>query len=229
MTTAIAPSTRPAWVSPYADALARFHADTTEHKMTVLHDHGVYRHVRFQEPGTGMYYFDLITTPGLLTITGDMGTYSFARIHDMFNFFDITSYGINPQYWGEKLQAISRNGGYREHSSERFKEWVNGHWADRMDCYTPAQRVKIRAAIDRMLNCDDWEYDLEHVEGAMDALDGFDEVEGFKYTETWDIGGFEDYTSHYLWACHAIQWGIGQYKAAAAAFRAPYTSKQWAA
>lgn len=217
---------RAAWVSPYADAKRRFEADTTEHKMTVLLDHTVYRHVRFSKPGTGMYHFDLITSPWQLTVRGDMGTYVFSRIYDMFNFFDLTSYGINPGYWGEKLEAIAKHEGYQAYSVEKFTKWVNEDWLDRLDEYTPQQRMKIRSAIDRdILNDDGWNYDIHHLTGAQDALTNF-ECEGFTYSDVWEHT-FEDYSSHYLWACHAIQWGIQQFKIADAATRAPYTSKRW--
>ena len=58
----------------------RFLPDVAEHKLTVLHDEGLYRHLRFQKPGTGFYWFDLITWPGNLAFKGDMGGFMFARI-----------------------------------------------------------------------------------------------------------------------------------------------------
>ncbi|MDJ0337433.1 hypothetical protein [Cryobacterium sp. PH31-O1] len=215
-----------AWASPYADSARRFKNDVTKHRMTVLHDSGVYRHVRFQKPGTGIGHFALITAPGCLTIRGDMGTYVFARIYDMFNFFDRSSYGINPGYWGEKLEAIGRPEGYREYSVEKFKAWVNEDWADRMEQYTPAQRMTIRAAIDSdILGDDNWGFDTEYIEGATGVLDDFD-VEGFTYTDVGELD-FEDYSYHYLWACHAVQWGIQQYRLAEVAAVEPWTSKRW--
>lgn len=46
------------------EARERFDVDVAEHKMTVLRDEGLYRHLRFQKPGTSCYYFDLVTWPG---------------------------------------------------------------------------------------------------------------------------------------------------------------------
>ena len=95
----------------------RFARETAKHRMTVLHDDGLYRHLRFTEmhlcndaewrTTNGFYWFDLITWPGSLTINGDCGTYTFSRITDMFEFF--RGYGINPQYWAEKVQGETRS------------------------------------------------------------------------------------------------------------------------
>lgn len=96
----------------------RFAKDTAAHLMTVLHDDGLYRHLRFRNhvlcndaenrPGTSAYWFDLVTWPGALTINGDCGTFTFSRLDDMFEFFR-GSY-VNPQYWDEKVRAADRSG-----------------------------------------------------------------------------------------------------------------------
>ncbi|MGQ3384474.1 hypothetical protein [Glutamicibacter sp. TV12E] len=101
--------------------LAKFNGDTENHQMSILHDEGLYRHLRFKNPENGFYWFDLITWPGYLTITGDMGTYTFLRVQDMFEFF--TGH-INNSYWAEKLQN-GNTGGRREvraHNEDEFKK-----------------------------------------------------------------------------------------------------------
>lgn len=87
-----------------AKARERFTRDTAEHQMTVAQDNGLYRHLRFNAPGTYIYGFDLITWPGFLCICGDIQTHVFSRTADMFTFFG-DGESINPDYWGEKLQA----------------------------------------------------------------------------------------------------------------------------
>ena len=84
-------------------------------------DNGVHRHIRFKKPGTMCMYFDLITYPGGLLYTGDMGTYVFVRLQDMFEFFrtsnqdgwvkemGLTLY-TNHSYWSEKLVATDCSG-----------------------------------------------------------------------------------------------------------------------
>ncbi len=58
-----------------------------KHEMHVLHEDGLYRHIRFKKPGTSCMHFDLITYPGYLVYSGDMGCYVFSRLPDMFELF----------------------------------------------------------------------------------------------------------------------------------------------
>src|SRR5690348_12248442 len=81
---------------------AQFADNTAEHELTILHGDGLYRHIRMQKPGTGMYHYDLVTWPGYLAISGDLDSYVFSRVRDMFTFF--RGRGINPSYWAEKVQ-----------------------------------------------------------------------------------------------------------------------------
>ena len=41
----------------------RFAKDTAEHKIQVIRDDGVYRHLRFKRTNSNAYYFDLVTWP----------------------------------------------------------------------------------------------------------------------------------------------------------------------
>lgn len=110
-------------------AKTRFDADTTKHQMTVLHDDGLYRHLLFKEPGSSFYWFEVITYPGALTLGGDMGTWTFRRTEDMFEFFrdgrGLTR--INPGYWGEKLQGGLDSGHTiaQRYDDDRHAESVN--------------------------------------------------------------------------------------------------------
>ncbi|MFY3739344.1 hypothetical protein ACOS9E_25265, partial [Escherichia coli] len=56
------------------DTSTRFLLDTAFHRLEIIRDDGFYRHLRMKQPGTSCYYFDIITWPGYLTVTGDMGT-----------------------------------------------------------------------------------------------------------------------------------------------------------
>lgn len=109
----------------------RFLKDAGSHVMTVIRDDGVHRHLRFRKapPAGSEYWFDLITWPGSLCIDGDMGTYVFRRLPDMFEFFCTDreynekrgrKLGINAGYWGEKLQATANHGGHIEFSKSDF-------------------------------------------------------------------------------------------------------------
>lgn len=89
-------------VDPDEAARRRFNELSAEHEMAVLHDDGLYRHLRFSRPETGVYSFDIVTWPGYLSLTGDLTSgLTFCRIEDMLEFF--AGDRINPGYWSEKL------------------------------------------------------------------------------------------------------------------------------
>ncbi|WNP36206.1 hypothetical protein RN333_08395 [Enterobacter kobei] len=90
----------------------RFLLDAAHHRLDVIRDDGVYRHLRMKDPGTSCYYYDIITWPGYLTVTGDMGTWTFSRTHDMFRFFGGWTGEINTGYWSEKLEAGAGRSAY---------------------------------------------------------------------------------------------------------------------
>ena len=84
---------------------SRFLLDTAFHRLEIIRDEGLYRHLRMKQPGTSCCYFDIITRPGYLTVTGDMCTWTFSRIADMFEFFGQWEGGINTSSSSEKLEA----------------------------------------------------------------------------------------------------------------------------
>lgn len=233
----------------------RFGRDTAQHEMTVLHDDGLYRHLRFRNhhecndgelrPGRSAYWFDLITWPGCLTVNGDCGTFTFARLADMFEFF--RGGGINPQYWAEKLRAPGP-AGVMEYSQEKFRRQV-------MDEAAEAEKdwPGLTEALEQEIFSDGADWDTGYEAGAQEALRDFeygrtysvrcracgDHDEGLLYgtAETWQrkhwglghgsvdlarVDGFtfgdlcdwdlRDYDWQFLWCCHAILWGIGQYE-----------------
>ncbi|MHC3450853.1 hypothetical protein [Streptomyces prasinus] len=200
---------KPSSQTEYADVAARFARDTTGHQMTVLHEDGLYRHLRFMNPKTSEYWFELVTWPGSLTIRGDYGDpLTFSRLDDMFQFFrSDRRWGINPHYWAEKL---GRDGGRRsvkEYSEELFKQLVKEHTADAIR-YSDAPRGISRAVRDDILS----RFDLHHEETAREALEEF-EYKGFQFDDVWEWD-FQDYKPEFLWACHAIRHGIDLYDAA---------------
>lgn len=190
----------------YPEVLERFRKDTAEHAMVVMRDNGLYRHVRFQRPSEHrwMYWYELITTPGQLTIRGDMGTYVFARIDDMFDFFGGPY--INAGYWGEKLEAHS---GYRQYSEDVARKRVVEYFDQSKDGYTNPD--EIRAAIDDEILAEDV---IPFEDMTRDALSSF-KHSGFEFWDVWEWD-LHDYTYQFLWCCHAIQQGIRRYRAEAA-------------
>lgn len=190
-----------------AEVQARFASDVAKHQMTVLRDDGVDRHLRFKRPDSSIYWFDVITWGGRLYIGGDCGTYVFARINDMFEFF--RGHDINPQYWAEKVQAADKNSGIEAFSAEVFKQTlkdcVTNHaepkeWSD-------AQRDALWANVDdRVFGYDTDEHTLWR------SAEAFEE-NGFRFRDLWDYGRQTAYDYHYLWCITAVVWAIKQYDA----------------
>ena len=88
----------------------RFLRDVRDHKLTITMDQGLNRHITLGRPGSSTYRYHITTWPGYLAISGDCGSYTFARLPDMFAFFRDESgqNQINESYWSEKLIAIDR-------------------------------------------------------------------------------------------------------------------------
>lgn len=59
--------------SQMTEAAERFTKDVAGHVMTVLHDDGLYRHLRFVQPDRSGYWFEIVTWPGSLAVRGEMG------------------------------------------------------------------------------------------------------------------------------------------------------------
>lgn len=194
----------------HSKILTAFVGDTEKHEMSILHDDGVYRHLQFQAPGTLVGRFEITTTPGMLTITGDMGTYVFARHDDMFQFFRQGS--VNAAYWGEKLLAVNARSGHIEHAEEAFTGFiVRDFWDRRLDYDTDEAATIWRHIRNEIL--------APYVDRSTDAarqdlLRNFS-IHGYTYTDTWDCA--QTYSYAYLWCCHAILWAIRCYDAAQAA------------
>lgn len=201
----------------------RFLSDVADHRMTVLHDSGVYRHLRFARPGTGCMGFEIVTFPGYLCYTGDMGAFTFRRVHDMLTFFRGQRRDghlhINPGYWAQKIEASDKGGGHSEFSPERFREVINEY---RVRWIRDAARDGSLAKAERR---DLWEEVESEVlskadDGQVLAMNAAYEFSwsapgrhhSYDFADFWDHN-FERWTLRFLWACYAIVWGIEQYDA----------------
>jgi hypothetical protein len=188
----------------------RFLKDVSGHVMTIVRDDGVHRHLRFKKPDASEYYFDIITWPGNLIISGDMSTYSFARLPDMFEFFRHDNDRINPGYWAEKITACGREG-YEEFDAERVREVVEEYYNEWLEFagLTKEEDMEgneIWGEIERQV--------LNHLdEGdqhrAMLGLYDF-KYEDFEFTDIFEYN-FKKYTFRYIWNCYAIAWAVQQY------------------
>lgn len=196
-----------------------FLRDVKDHVIEIIRDGDINRHIRFRKPGSMCMHFDLITWPGYLCYTGDMGTYVFSRLDDMFQFFrKDPDQSIDFRYWAEKLQAVDASmgkGSATEFDPERFKEVINGYrlrWIkDGRDALTKVQRRELWEAVD-----DEVLHYLDQGEHTVfDEANRFQWQAGVKqytysFNDLWDLR-FTRHTYHFLWCCHALAWGINLY------------------
>lgn len=190
----------------YVEAHSMFVRDTENHAMTVIRADGVNRHLRFGQPGCSAYWFDIITWPGVLCINGDMGTYVFARIEDMFEFFKVESERcpINPWYWGEKILARDKHADIVEFDEDEFAKILKQIIAD--------SDYDEESALDAL------ESDvLSQVTYATTRDDAFALATAFEFEDDRpfdDIWEYrcERFTFHYLWNCFAITYAIRKFE-----------------
>lgn len=198
----------------------RFLKDVETHQMTIIQNDGVYRHIRFSKPGTSCYRFDLITWPGYLCYTGDMGTYVFTRLQDMFDFFrrgsrDGEWHKIDMRYWAEKCEASDKSDGIRQFSEELFKrnvmehliDWIRSH---RQETTKEERRGLWDAVISEVINAED---DNGGMRKQIAANDFHHEVSfnlTFYFQDFWERSVTE-YSFRFVWCCFALAWGIAKY------------------
>lgn len=200
----------------YKPTQAEFDKDVAGHQMKVLLDQGIHRHLRFRLPGRTAYWFDIITAPGILIFTGDMGGYTFRRLEDMFQFFRHDH--INPGYWAEKVESECKTDGIAKFSPEKFRRIVFEcvrYWVrDNRDECTREERRRL---------WDEITFDVLHTTGTegcmLGAANAFEyrlnPTCKFHFQDFWDHN-FDEYTYRFIWCCRALVWAIKQYDAAKA-------------
>lgn len=192
----------------HPEMLRRFNGDVDQHEMQILLDEGVYRHLRFKAPDAGMYWFDILTSPGMLTIRADMGTYVFARELDMFDWFG-TAY-VNAGYWAEKVKAADPNSGIERFDEDIFRRWIIQDFWERRTEYEPEKAKQIWADIRDSIFDD---YASRHSAEACHEIVGKFRSYDFQYHDDWEQN-WNGYSAQFLWCCHAIIAGIRDYREA---------------
>jgi len=214
-----------------------FLKDVAKHEMNVLKDDGVYRHIRMKQPGSFNMWFDVVTWPGFLAYTGDMGAFVFTRLEDMFEFFRERDgkerLYINPQYWGEKLEAVDRDGkggSYKEFSEAKFKERVEDYiktWIEECSIEYDSdeeeeaeQRKKfeteLRAAVEEDIyrNLDDGPHEayraLRDFEFTPEEKQFDRNPHKYQFNDVWEWS-CDEYTLRFIWCCYALAYTIRKY------------------
>jgi hypothetical protein len=186
----------------------QFLNDVSNHVMTIVRDDGVHRHLHFAKPGSGDMHFDIVTYPGYLVYSGDMGCYVFSRLRDMFEFFrtrprdEPERLFINLSYWAEKLEATDKPDGHLEYSADLLRERVT----EILDDIEADQELRDEVEEYVLAYADDGEV------RARDALDQFEHNGRRVFTDTWEWD-LTEYTFRFVWCCYALAWAIKQYDA----------------
>lgn len=191
----------------------QFDSDVCAHQMAVLLDQGIYRHLRFKRPGQSAYWFDIITAPGILVFTGDMGGYTFRRVEDMFQFFRHER--INPGYWAEKVEAESKTIGVATFSPDKFRrivfEYVRDWVRKNRDRCTREERRELWDEITNdVLRAD--ENGVRMFDAANEFQHKLNADCKFHFQDFWEHD-FDEFTYSFIWCCRALVWAIAKYDA----------------
>jgi hypothetical protein len=189
-------------VNAQTDIAARFETDTASHALTVIRDDGLYRHLHIAAVGDLAWnqWYEIVTYPGTLVYSGDMGTYVFHRhgTSDALNLFGSTV--PDPGYLAQKCVAADREG-ITEYSPDLLRQQVEEETLGWFQGLSDAEARVLRAEIADLLD------DAGNVEEVVrEKLDEFRPKIGnsvFEFTDTceWNL---HEFTHRFLWACHAI-------------------------
>lgn len=195
--------------NPAAYAWKTFREESAKHVMTVLHEDGLYRHIRMAEPGTRMWSWDIVTWPNHLATSGDIADgFTFSRELDMIGFFNLgggkEAYysdgapGIDFRYWAEKLQGDQRDTA-REYKHELFVQRVTESLTEDLERGDLTQEQ----ADELITEAREVE---ENSHAAFEWLQDHDE----HFPDSWEWG-LRDYTLSFQLACYAVNAAVQAY------------------
>lgn len=193
-----------------------FLKNVARHELSIVLDQGRHRHLIVRRPDTFCMGFEIVTWPGYLAITGDMGSYTFWRLPDMFEFFRRDAdrdLEINAGYWAEKLTAIDRTG-YEEFDADKLRAAVLEHLDSGWDI-PPAEMADLRQRVQKEL----FRYFHDGEIRARDAIYRF--IHPTVTFQDFSEVNCRRYTPRFIWCCWAIVWSIREYDRAKAAARVP--------
>lgn len=188
-------------------AAEQFAKDTEGFVLTVLHEEGEYRHLRFQRPGERWGSTDIHTWPGGLTTAGDMADgWMFERPLGFF------AGKPNLSYWQEKLTPAGRRAS-KEFSIDALRQSVTeaaaeldvpGHFATELaeDIETLIRDIECEHADTNAAIAEISRFVFE-----CEDEDGLDV--DFQFTDAYELE-IDDFAFMYVWATWvlstAAQW-----------------------
>jgi hypothetical protein len=200
-------------MSDYLDSIAAdFKRDIASHVATIKRNDGLYRHIEFRKPKHGWHHwFEIVTWPNGLIIRGDMETWVFSRVEDMFTFF--RGDRVSPSYWQEKLQCARDDA--KDFSIDSLKQQAACYLDNWGDDLPPSKRTEIIAEL---------ESEIFSRYGDHDEHEALSELFDCKYQLNPDdrrrVVRFDPcdgpwgkrWSYHYVWCCWAIVWAIAEWE-----------------
>lgn len=165
--------------------------------LTVLHDEGQYRHLHVTPSDTRALWtgFDVITWPGHIALTGDLGDgWVFTRYgQDDMAYWVSGTHPSNYGYWAEKLVRACRSSP-TEFSPKLFLRTLDEYLRDQVD------NSAWQLFMDEAKSVEDTHEAITFLRGiSLDLPDLYEYIE------------FEDYTYSFKRACHQISWTVQTY------------------
>lgn len=189
------------------------------HKMQVLLDNGINRHLKFENPESHLYWFELISWKDGLTICGDFGSYTFRRDNtkDMFSLFRWVN--VNMSYWAEKVVSVDASSPLTIFSMEAAKEaliyrFENGFINDKINA-DEMNETEAEIKLEKFKKFIEDDFVEYYYSCEKDIIDSFEEFEfdGEIVELRLDEFDAQDFCGRYKLCCTAIQWAINKYDA----------------
>ena len=189
-----------------------FENSVKNHELKILHDSGLYRYLIIANPQNNNMYYEVVTYPGHLVISGDMGSCTFSIIPDMFDFFRTENLSINLGYWNEKAVSKSIFGENLEYDNEAFsrllerwlEEWVEEESPSKEEKEEVKEEIKDAVfLVDTEEQAFNFLYDVDEDSPLAKILD----------QDFWEYANFKKSTGYQEWRLYAINHAIRLYDA----------------
>ena len=192
----------------------QFLSEVADHNLVVKQDDGLYKHLLLHKPGSFEYAFEVISFPSHIMITGDMGTYCFSRVSDMFRWFikdgdkSMDSPEMEMSRWFNKLVSVdSQLGAKKKNLGLALR-----HIEENRDFYLkeyPEHKDDIQEAFGELVGCAEM-----GVDALLTGMYDFEIVlceEEHRPFSDFEHSTVEAYVSQFAWCCYAINYAIGEY------------------
>lgn len=190
------------------------------HKLTVKLDSGDYRHLVVAAPGTNIDRFEIMTFPGGLMCTGDMGSYVFERVPAMSKLVvDHKLDDIDLYFWSKKLVSIDKTVGYLRFNSIKFQAEVDDEINEFVSFVEETTREKcedkekeaFRSEISRLVSDVGNEFEMYQAYETINSNEVM--LQGLPFSvEMPSFSDFLTYNYGFIFCCCAITLAINKYK-----------------